>query len=68
MNRLRIGGNEPLPLNLDRIDRDLDIMDRHAAELDSVEQQMTEAQRRREREFMDSHLHSVPRAQKHRGV
>lgn len=65
MNRLRIGGNETLPINQERIDQDLAIMDRHAVELESVEEQVVESQRRREREIKDAHLHSTPKAKKH---
>lgn len=65
MNRTRIGENENLPLDRERIEVDLQIMDRHAEEVLLAEAQVAEEERRRDREIRDSHLHSIPKAKKH---
>lgn len=51
--------------NLQRVDEDLDIMDRHAAELAQVEGAVQLSMRRHEREYKDTHFHSVPAPRKH---
>lgn len=51
--------------NLQRVDEDLMIMERHAAEMVEAEEDITEAMRKRDRELKDSHLHSIPRPRKH---
>jgi len=51
--------------NLKRVDEDLDIMERHAEELDQVEGDIQEAMRKWDREFKDSCFHSVPKPRKH---
>lgn len=48
-----------------RLDEDLDIMDRHAAELAQIEGAVQLSMRRHEREYMDAHFHSVPAPRKH---
>lgn len=49
----------------DTIDRTIDIMDRHAAEMTALEEDVLEDMRKWDREYKDEHLHSVPRARKH---
>ncbi len=51
--------------NVERLDEDLEIMDRHAAELAEGETEIRESMRKRDREYKDEHLHSVPRPRKH---
>ena len=51
--------------NLERLDENLKIMDRHAAELEDVESEIRQSMRRWDREYKDEHLHSVPRPCKH---
>lgn len=50
---------------LERLDADLEIMERHEATLEAAEEGIQEDLRRRDREVKDSHLHSVPRPRKH---
>jgi hypothetical protein len=47
------------------IEESLDVMDRHDSECQDVELEVQEAMKKRDREFKDDHLHSVPRARKH---
>ncbi len=54
-----------LKRGLQRVDEDLDIMERHAANLAMVESGIQLSMRKWDREFKDSRLHSVPRAMKH---
>jgi succinate dehydrogenase/fumarate reductase flavoprotein subunit len=51
--------------NLERLDEDLKIMDRHAAELAEAEIEIRESMRKWDREYKDECLHSVPRPRKH---
>ncbi|WP_432820858.1 hypothetical protein [Trichloromonas sp.] len=51
--------------NLERLDEDLKIMDRHAAELAEAETGIRESMRKWDREYKDERLHSVPRPRKH---
>ncbi len=50
---------------MDRLDEDLEIMDRHAADVADVEEQETDSMRRWDREHKNERLHSVPRHLKH---
>ena len=50
---------------LERLDEDLNIMERHAADLAMVESGIQLAMRKWDREDKDARLHSVPRAMKH---
>lgn len=50
---------------LEVVDTDLDIMERHAAEMAAVEESIQGEMKRWDREYKDSHLHSVPRPRKH---
>lgn len=48
-----------------RIDESLEVMERHAEECQDVELGIQEAMKKRDREYKDEHLHSIPRARKH---
>ncbi len=50
---------------LERVERDLDIMDRHSLEMAETEEAIQSYMRRLDREYKDSHLHSVPKPRKH---
>lgn len=52
-------------LPLDRLEETLKIMDQHAAELVAAESDIRESLRKRDREYKDERLHSVPRSRKH---
>jgi len=47
------------------LDEDLEIMDRHAADLAGVEEEEMDSMRRWDREHKNARLHSVPRHLKH---
>ncbi len=51
--------------NLERIDEDLNIMEKHAAELADAEDSIQESMKKRDREYKDARLHSTPRPRKH---
>lgn len=51
--------------NLERLDEDLAIMEKHAGELAEVEVDIQESMRRWDREYKDACLHSVPKPRKH---
>lgn len=48
-----------------RLDEDLEIMDRHAAEVAGLEEQEVDSMRRWDREYKNSRLHSAARHLKH---
>ncbi|MDK2847736.1 MAG: hypothetical protein PWP34_1089 [Desulfuromonadales bacterium] len=48
-----------------RLDEDLEIMDRHAADLAGIEEEEQDSMRRWDREHKNARLHSVPRHLKH---
>ena len=50
---------------LDHLDKDLDIMERHAAEMSAVEEGIQGEMRKWDREYKDARFHSVPRPRKH---
>jgi hypothetical protein len=50
---------------LQRVDEDLDIMERHAEDLAMVESDIQLSMRKWDREYKDARLHSVPRGMKH---
>lgn len=50
---------------VERLDRDLEIMERHAQVLALEEDEVQDSMRKWDREHKDSHLHSVPRPRKH---
>ena len=54
-----------LETNLEHIDVDLEIMERHPAELAAAEVDIQQDMRRRDREYKDSRLHSIPKPRKH---
>lgn len=54
-----------LDKNLDRVNEDLDIMERHSADLQAVEEGIQESMVKRVREYKDSCLHSIPKPIKH---
>ncbi len=54
-----------LKRGLQRTDEDLNIMERHAADLAMVESDIQLSMRKWDREYKDSHFHSVPRTMKH---
>lgn len=54
-----------LKRGLQRIDEDLNIMERHADDLAMVESGIQLAMRKWDREYKDARLHSVPRGMKH---
>lgn len=63
-------GSEPkvetgLGTNLNRVNQDLAIMDRHAEELAAAEQTVNDSLKRWDREHKDAHLHSTPKPRKH---
>lgn len=54
-----------LDRNLERLDEDLDIMERHASEMAVVEGGIQESMRKWDREHKDASLHSIPKPRKH---
>lgn len=59
------GPDNILEQKVTRIDESLEVMERHAEECQDVELGVQEAMKKRDREYKDEHLHSVPRARKH---
>jgi hypothetical protein len=51
--------------DLNRLDEDLEIMERYAEQMDRVEDGIQDEMKRWDREFKDSHLHSTPKPRKH---
>lgn len=58
-------GVEELHQSLTRGEKDLDILDVHAAELFAVEHDIQLDMKRKDREYKDSHFHSIPKPIKH---
>ena len=58
-------GSDSLEQDLSRVDQSLDVMERHADECRDIELAVQDDMRKRDREYKDEHLHSVPRARKH---
>lgn len=58
-------GESGLDKNLERLDEELEIMERHAAEMREVEVTIQEDMRKRDREHKDASLHSIPKPRKH---
>lgn len=54
-----------LDRKLERLDEDLEIMERHAAEMAVVEDTIQEDMRKWDREHKDASLHSIPKPRKH---
>ena len=57
--------NPPIDSCLERLNDDLDIMDRFAQEMNEVEHTICGEMKRWDREFKDTRLHSTPKARKH---
>lgn len=57
--------SQELKESLARGEKDLDILEDHAAELTAVEQDIQLDMRRKDREYKDSHFHSIPKPIKH---
>ena len=51
--------------SLSRGEKDLDILEVHAAELSAVEHDIQLEMKRKDREYKDSHFHSIPKPTKH---
>lgn len=51
--------------SLARGEKSLDILENHAVELSAVEQDIQLEMKRKDREYKDSHFHSVPKPIKH---
>jgi hypothetical protein len=51
--------------SLVRGEKDLDISEIHAAELSMVEHNILREMKRKDREYKDSHFHSIPKPLKH---
>ena len=51
--------------NLSRLDEDLKIMETHADKMQDVEDSIQGSMKKRDREYKDSHFHSVPKGKKH---
>lgn len=60
-----LSGIEELHHSLERGEKDLDILDHHAAELSAVEDSIQREMKRKDREYKDSHFHSIPKPMKH---
>ena len=58
-------GAAELNQSLTRGEKDLDILDVHAAELSDVEHAIQLDMKRKDREYKDSHFHSIPKPMKH---
>ena len=54
-----------LKQSLDRGEKDLDILEVHAAELSAVEHAIQLEMKRKDREYKDTHFHSIPKPIKH---
>lgn len=54
-----------LKQSLARGEKDLDILEDHAAELTAVEHDIQLDMKRKDREYKDSHFHSIPKPTKH---
>ncbi len=51
--------------SLERLDEDLNIMERHAEQLAESEDEVKEAMRKWDREYKNERFHSVPKPRKH---
>lgn len=54
-----------LEKSIEKVDRDLDIMESHSLEMAETEEDIQSYMKRLDREYKDSHLHSVPKPRKH---
>lgn len=65
-NRLEMSDVTPdLEERLEKVEKDLDIMERHADALEQTEEGLNNYMKKVDREHKDSHFHSVPRPRKH---
>lgn len=58
-------GVTELNQSLIRGEKDLDILDVHAAELSAVEYGIQQDMKRKDRAYKDTHFHSIPKPIKH---
>lgn len=69
MTKTRLPPSGEMPAGLEKSlaqgEKDLDILDAHAAELSAVEKETQLEMKRRDRELKDAHLHSIPKPIKH---
>jgi len=54
-----------LDADVSRVEADLEIMESHPGEMAEVETGIKESMKKRDREYKDSHFHSVPKGKKH---
>ncbi|WP_305041645.1 hypothetical protein [Geoalkalibacter sp.] len=65
-NRVEMGDLTPnLEERLEKVEKGLDIMERHADALEQTEEGLNNYMKKVDREHKDSHFHSVPRPRKH---
>lgn len=65
-NRVEMDEVTPnLEERLEKVEKDLDIMERHADALEQTEEGLNSYMKKVDREHKDSHFHSVPRPRKH---
>ncbi|PKN12769.1 MAG: hypothetical protein CVU69_05245 [Deltaproteobacteria bacterium HGW-Deltaproteobacteria-4] len=57
--------SEELKESLTRGEKNLDILEVHEAELTAVEHNIQQDMKRKDREYKDSHFHSIPKPIKH---
>ena len=57
--------SDDLRQSLVRGEKDLDILEVHAAELSAVEHDIQLDMKRKDREYKDTHFHSIPKPIKH---
>jgi hypothetical protein len=57
--------NMDMRQNVERVDQDLEILERHAADVAEVESEILESMKKWDREYKNARLHSVPRPLKH---
>ncbi|NLV23427.1 MAG: hypothetical protein GXY54_01415 [Deltaproteobacteria bacterium] len=56
---------EVLVDEVSRIDEELKIMEEHPDSLEASEESIQEEMKKRDREYKDEHLHSIPKPRKH---
>jgi DNA repair exonuclease SbcCD ATPase subunit len=57
--------NMDMRQNVERVDQDLEILERHAADVAEVESEILDSMKKWDREYKNARLHSVPRPLKH---
>ena len=57
--------NPELDTSRSRIDADLKIMEAHPAEMAAIESDIQDSMKKWDREYKDSHFHSVPKGLRH---